>query len=191
MSQHWTRRIPFKVDVAGIIEIMGTSLYSRATTPVRELIQNAHDGIMRRRQRDLSYTGRIDLTQDPAAHTITFSDDGIGLSEEEAERYLGTLGIGMTGLIKKAAAGEEIEPESAVGRVGGDGQSLIGQFGIGLFSAFMLADRLVVETKRVDADRAVRWEAGAGSDIELSSCDRTAPGTSVTLHLKPRFYALA
>ena len=50
---HWHRRIPFKVDVAGIIQIMGTSLYSRITTPIRELIQNAHDAIMRRRARDL------------------------------------------------------------------------------------------------------------------------------------------
>jgi hypothetical protein len=74
----------------------------------------------------------------------------------------------------------------------GDGQSLIGQFGIGLFSAFMLADRLVVETKRADGDHpAVRWEAGAGTDIELSSSDRTAPGTRVTLHLKPHYRALA
>jgi transketolase C-terminal domain/subunit len=67
IMKSWSRRIPFKVDIAGIIEIMGTSLYSRATTPVRELIQNAHDGIMRRRGRELSYAGRIDVTQDAAA----------------------------------------------------------------------------------------------------------------------------
>src|ERR1700733_5889264 len=99
---HWTRRIPFKVDIAGIIEIMGSSLYSRATTPIREMIQNAHDGIMRRRQSDLADTGRIDTRQNSADHTLTFRDGGIGLSEAEAEQYLGTLGIGMTGLIKKA-----------------------------------------------------------------------------------------
>ena len=188
----WSRRIPFKVDIAGIIEIMGSSLYSRATTPVRELIQNAHDGIVRRRQRDLAYAGRIDLVQVAAAHTIAFSDDGIGLSEQEAERYLGTLGVGITGLIKRAAAGAGAEqPPDAPVTPAGDRQGLIGQFGIGLFSSFMLADRLVVETRRVDAAQAVRWEAGAGTDIELSSCDRAAPGTTVTLHLKPQYHALA
>ena len=74
----WSRRIPVKVDVAGIIEIMGTSLYSRATTPVRELIRNAHDGIMPRRQRELSYVGRIDLAADGKLETLSFADDGIG-----------------------------------------------------------------------------------------------------------------
>ena len=193
-----SRRIPFKVDIAGIIEIMGSSLYSRATTPVRELIQNAHDGIMRRRQGDLSYKGRIDVVQDAAARTLSFTDDGIGLSEEEAERYLGTLGVGITGLIKKgrAAADGTVDEPAGASAPGAptarDGQALIGQFGIGLFSAFMLADRLVVETRRADgAGVGVRWEAGPGTDIELSACDRPKPGTTATLHLKPQYHFLA
>src|SRR5262245_28704313 len=94
------RQIPFKVDVAGVIEIMGTSLYSRADTPIRELIQNAHDAILRRRRRDLSYQGRIDIEQDRDRHLLIFRDDGIGLSPAEAEEYLSTLGIGITGLIE-------------------------------------------------------------------------------------------
>src|SRR5438128_6716788 len=94
----WTRRIPFKVDVAGIIEIMGTSLYSRADIAIRELIQNAHDAVVRRRHRDLGYQGRIDIEQDPAAHLLKFHDDGIGLSPEEAEEFLSTLGTGITGM---------------------------------------------------------------------------------------------
>src|SRR3954468_8972157 len=163
-----TRRIPFKVDIAGIIEIMGSSLYSRATTPVRELIQNAHDGIMRRRQGDLTYKGRIDVAQDGAAHTLSFTDDGIGLSEEEAERYLGTLGVGITGLIKKGRATADGTVDDEGAPTAREGQALIGQFGIGLFSAFMLPDRLVVETRRADgAGQGVRWEAGPGTDIEL------------------------
>ena len=96
----WTRQIPFRVDIAGVIEIMGSSLYSRMDTPIRELIQNGHDAIMRRRSRDLMFRGRIDIRQDPIAGTLTFSDDGIGLSPDEAEKYLGTLGIGVTGLLK-------------------------------------------------------------------------------------------
>src|SRR5947209_8905507 len=134
----WSRRIPFKVDIAGIIEIMGSSLYSRGDTPVRELIQNAHDAILRRRKKDLGYQGRIDIDQDPAARTLRFQDDGIGLSTEEAEKYLGTLGIGITGAIKKGV------PFTLVPDAATDSDGLIGQFGIGLFSAFMLADRLVV-----------------------------------------------
>ena len=182
------KRIPFKVDIAGVIEIMGTSLYSHPNTPVRELLQNAHDAIMRRRARDLSYHGRIDVLQDAAARTLTFIDDGIGLSTNEAEDYLGTLGIGITGLIKKGATDAfDISMHSNKR----DGSNLIGQFGIGLFSAFMLADKIVVESLRFEGEEAVRWEAGAGTDIELSTSDRTAVGTSVTLFLKPNYAVFA
>ena len=188
LSPSKAKRIPFKVDIAGVIEIMGTSLYSHPNTPVRELLQNAHDAIMRRRARDLSYQGRIDVLQDAAARTLTFIDDGIGLSTNEAEDYLGTLGIGITGLIKKGATDAfDISMHSNKR----DGSNLIGQFGIGLFSAFMLADKIVVESLRFEGEEAVRWEAGAGTDIELSISDRTAVGTSVTLFLKPNYAVFA
>ena len=186
----WRRTIPFRVHIAGIIEIMGSSLYSRATTPIRELIQNAHDGIMCRRQRDSAYRGRIDVVQDAAAHTISFHDDGIGLTEAEAERYLGTLGIGLTGMIKKGGDAEDESAEER-GETSGTGELLIGQFGIGLFSAFMLADRMMVQTRKVGEAGGVRWEAGPGTDIELASDDRADFGTTVTLFLKARFHNLA
>ncbi len=182
------KRIPFKVDIAGVIEIMGTSLYSHPNTPVRELLQNAHDAIMRRRARDLSYQGRIDVLQDATERTLTFIDDGIGLSYNEAEDYLGTLGIGITGLIKKGATDAfDISMHSNKR----DGSNLIGQFGIGLFSAFMLADKIIVDSLRFEGEEAVRWEAGAGTDIELSTSDRTTVGTSVRLFLKPNYAVFA
>lgn len=180
----WRRRIPFQVNIAGIIEIMGTSLYSRPDTPIRELIQNAHDAVQRRRRGDLNYQGRIDIIQDAARKALIFVDDGIGLTADEAEKYLGTLGIGITGLIKKGGL-----PSQAT--TVGDEEGLIGQFGIGLFSAFMLADRLVVESRRVEQTEGVRWEAGAGTEIELSNCERAEPGATVTLFLKPEHYRLA
>ncbi len=181
----WTRQIPFRVDIAGVIEIMGSSLYSRLDTPIRELIQNGHDAIMRRRSRDLTFRGRIDIVQDSKAGTLTFSDDGIGLSTDDAERYLGTLGIGITGLLKGRGSDEQRD------LITGDGDYLIGQFGIGLFSAFMLADRLVVESRREDCAEGIRWEAGPGTSIQLSSSERTETGTSICLHLKPQFRAMS
>ncbi len=181
----WHRQIPFKVDIAGVIEIMGSSLYSRLDTPIRELIQNGHDAVIRRRNRDLQYMGRIDVVQDAENKTLTFTDDGVGLSAEEAEAYLGTLGIGITGLLKGRGSDEARES------VSGTGDGLIGQFGIGLFSAFMLAEKLVVESQRADRDEGVRWAAGPGTDIELSHTKRENPGTQVTLHLKPDCEVLA
>ncbi|MFO1064279.1 MAG: ATP-binding protein [Pirellulales bacterium] len=179
----WRRRIPFQVDVAGIIQIMGTSLYSRSDTPIRELLQNAHDAIQRRRSTELSYKGRIDIRTLAEERALEFSDDGIGLTAEEAEKYLGTLGIGITGLMKGR------HPSSG-GAVAG-GENLIGQFGIGLFSAFLLADRIIVESRKAGCDEAVRWIAGEGTDIQLESCDRAAEGTSIRLMLKPEYGALA
>jgi hypothetical protein len=181
MTPTWSRRIPFKVDVGGVIELMGKSLYSRADTPIRELIQNAHDAIARRRARDLTYRGRIDIEQDAAGGVLHFHDDGIGLCPQEAEEYLSTLGISLTGLLRNGLDGSG----------GNGGEGLIGQFGIGLFSAFMLADRLVIESRKVGEAEAVRWEAGVGTDIELSSSDRTETGTSVTVFLKPEHRGLA
>lgn len=179
----WTRRIPFRVDIAGIIQIMGSALYSRPDAAVRELVQNSHDAVMRRRQAELGYHGRIDIRQFPDQRIIEFHDDGYGISPEDAELYLGTLGIGLTGLLK----GEH--PNSVLPKNGQ--QNLIGMFGIGLFSAFMLAERMVVESRRVDCDQAVRWDAEGGTDIELSSWHRENVGTTIRLFLKLQFHHFA
>lgn len=178
------RTIPFQVDIAGIIDIMGSSLYSRHDTPIRELLQNAHDAIMRRRRIDLNFQGRIDVALDANAGTLSVTDDGIGLTADEAENYLGTLGLGITGLIKRGEALPHLSD-------GGDQGDLIGQFGVGLFSAFMLADRLIVESRNSSEPEGVRWEAGAGTAISISPSPHTEPGTRVTLLLKQEYKFLA
>lgn len=180
---NWSRRISFQVDVAGIIQIMGTSLYSRSDTPIRELLQNAHDAIQRRRLLDLSYKGQIHIRTDPDSRTLEVCDDGIGLTADEAEKYLGTLGIGITGLLKGR------HPSAATATTAGE--MLIGQFGIGLFSAFLLADRIIVESRKLGGHEGIRWTAGEGTEIELQSCDRSDPGTSIRLELKSDFHKLA
>ncbi|MCA9193818.1 MAG: ATP-binding protein [Planctomycetales bacterium] len=172
---NWSRTIPFKVDVAGIIHLMGAALYSRPEAAVRELIQNAHDAIIRHRQVDLQYTGRIDVVQQRELGVLEFHDDGIGLSAEEAEQYLGTLGIGITGLLK----GEHPSSASSLRQSMG----MIGQFGIGLFSAFMIADEVTVTSCRRDDSQGIRWRAGPNTEILLSSDDRKSPGTTVSLKL--------
>jgi HSP90 family molecular chaperone len=179
----WRRSIPFQVDIAGVIQIMGTSLYSRSDTPIRELLQNAHDAIQRRRQLDLNYQGQIRIRTCAQERVVEVADDGIGLTAEEAERYLGTLGIGLTGLLKG------VHPSAATAH--SEGANLIGQFGIGLFSSFLLADRIVLESFKVGGSEGVRWTAGEGAGIELESCDRTVPGTTIRLLLKPEYALLA
>ena len=164
------REIPFRVDMAGIIEILGCSLYSRRDVALRELLQNAHDAIMRRRAEEPHFLGEIRLRRDPEAPALEVLDDGIGLTEGEAERFLGTLGSGISGLMKRA-------------RDGSEGAAVIGQFGVGLFSAFLIADRIIVESRRSAEDPAVRWEAGSGTSILIGPGARSEPGTTVRLEL--------
>lgn len=177
-SLSWSKRVPFQVDVGGIIQLMGESLYSRPEVAVRELIQNAHDGIMRRRADEVTFQGRIDLRQIAEERVLEVSDDGIGMTPEEAETYLGTLGLGISGWIKRRGD----VPGSA---------GLIGQFGVGLLSGFLLAERITVISRHRDDGRAVSWEAGSGTDILLVSAQRESCGTTVRLHLKPEFAAYA
>lgn len=176
-----TKTIPFAVDLPGLIDLMGTALYSRPDAAVRELLQNGHDGIQRRMLQELSFQGRLRIVQNPEAKTLTFIDDGIGLSPEEAEKYLGTLGAGITGMLRRN--NETVQKA--------DSSRLIGMFGIGLLSAFLLADRLLVESRRVDLDQAIRWEAGTGTEITIGPGEREEPGTSVTLFLRKEQHAFA
>ena len=184
-SKVWEKRIEFKVDIANIIAIMGQSLYSRAETPIRELIQNAHDAIARRRQIEINFVGRIDVVQDAKAGSLKFTDDGIGLTPDEAEKYLGTLGVGVTGLLK----GRGSEEDRA--QVSGSSSGLIGQFGIGLFSGFMLADLVSVESMSSKGEDSILWSAGAGTEIHLRQTNRETIGTTVELKLKDEYRVLA
>ncbi|MEC9093545.1 MAG: ATP-binding protein, partial [Planctomycetota bacterium] len=179
-----SKKINFKVDIGSIIELMGKSLYSRMETPIRELIQNGHDAIMRRRQLDISFKGQINVVQNEARQSLSFMDNGIGLTPDEAEKYLGTLGLGMSGILK--GRGLQDFQEKVTDASGG----LIGQFGVGLFSAFMLADRVIVESRSDQCDFGVRWEAGLGTEIEITEIERQDFGTSVELILKPEYAEL-
>ncbi len=162
---------------------MGTALYSEPGAAIRELIQNAHDGIVRRRREQLGFSGKIRFVQNLEEGLLSIEDDGIGLNAEEAEKYLGTLGVGITGLLRR---------ESAVNRSENYSDGLIGQFGIGLLSAFLLSDRIVVESLRYGEDAVpIRWEADSSTIIRLSQGTRTTPGTTVSLHLRNEYRVLA
>src|SRR5690606_14491802 len=124
------------------------------------------DAVVRRRAVDLTYLGAIRLAQDPAANTLSISDDGAGLGWDEAERYLGTLGAGLSGALKRERRGPD----------GRDATGIIGQFGVGLFAGFLLADRIVVESRARADEPAIRWEAGTGTAVRLGPGAREAVG---------------
>ena len=170
----------FEADVKQILHLVTHSLYSEREIFLRELISNASDALDRARieglrdQELLAVDGEagIRVSFDEDENTVTISDDGVGMTSDEVIAHLGTIAHSGTGAFAKAL-------ES------GDTEGLIGQFGVGFYSAFMVADRVTVETlSALPGGTAVRWISDGGDEYTLEECDRTTRGTTITLHLK-------
>lgn len=173
----------FQSEAKQLLQLMINSLYSNKEIFVRELISNASDAIDKLRFESLSNADllggdadlNIKIDIDEEAKTITFTDNGIGMNREEAISNLGTIAKSGTSQFLQALTGDQKK----------DAQ-LIGQFGVGFYSSFIVAERVVVETRSASAavDEAVRWESSGEADFAVESITREARGTSVTLFLK-------
>ncbi len=183
MGDHATETRGFQAEVSRLLRLVIHSMYSHREIFLRELISNASDACDRLRfaaLADPALTGggsgpeiRIDF--DTAAHTLSVTDTGIGMTREEAAEHLGT--------IAKSGTAEFLA------QLSGDAQQdsqLIGQFGVGFYSAFMVAARVEVRSRRAGspADAAVCWSSTGDGDFTLETIEREAHGTTVTLHLK-------
>ncbi len=173
----------FETEVSQLLHLMIHALYSNREIFLRELISNAADACDKLRFEALAHPDtivqpaqlRIDVHVDREARTIHVSDTGIGMSRDEVIANVGTIARSGT--------------KEFLGRLTGDQKKdaqLIGQFGVGFYSAFTVADRVTLETRRADAseDAAVRWESDGGGSYTLETCTRAIPGTEVILHLK-------
>ena len=158
------------VDLHGLLAIVGEHLYSTPLVALRELVQNAHDSIVRRRIEDNSAVdGTIDVSYDSKRHSVTVSDNGAGLTRQELISYLATIGAGYTRLLRDD-----------------DHQGLIGMFGLGFLSAFVLADEVTVTTTSFrDPDRGHSYVSSDGASYRLAEVAPKSVGTEVTLRLKP------
>ena len=175
-------RHEFQTEVRQLLDLMIHSLYSHKEVFLRELISNASDALDKRRFEALTRPElapadelAIHLEADAAARTLTVSDNGIGMSREEVVHNIGTIARSGTGEFLAALrerAGQVVPPE------------LIGRFGVGFHSSFMVADRITVLSRRAGDATATRWESG-GDGYTIEEAARDAAGTSVTLHLKP------
>jgi molecular chaperone HtpG len=173
----------FQAEVRELLNLMIHSLYSHREIFLRELISNASDANDKLRFLALSDPELIgkdsDLSiwidSDPAGPTLTVRDHGIGMSREEAVAHLGTIAKSGTAEFFKRLTGDQQK----------DAQ-LIGQFGVGFYSAFIVADRVEVLTRRADLapEQAVRWESSADGQFTVETITRAERGTSVVLHLK-------
>ena len=173
----------FQTEVKQLLHLMIHSLYSNKEIFLRELISNASDAADKLRFEAIENSAlyendpnlRIRVSYDKTARTISIDDNGIGMSRDEAVANLGTIARSGT--------------KEFFGKLSGDQQkdaALIGQFGVGFYSGFIVADRITVETRRagLPASEGVRWESAGEGDFSVDSIERAARGTTITLHLR-------
>ena len=175
--------LSFQAEVKQILHLVTHSLYSNKEIFLREMISNASDACDKLRFEALNnaalYEDQLNLevriSFDPEAKTITISDNGIGLSSAEAVANLGTIAKSGTREFMSALEGDQKK----------DAQ-LIGQFGVGFYSGFIVADRLTVESRRAGLapEEGVRWSSEGTGEFEVETITRPQRGTSVTLHLR-------
>ena len=176
-------KMEFKTELKQLLHLITHSLYSNKEIFLRELISNASDAINKIKFDSLDHEDRLEgnkdwkikIILDKAAGTLTVSDNGIGLSRESAVENLGTIAKSGT-----RAYLEQLKEQQQAGQR----PDLIGQFGVGFYSAFMVADRVTVLSRTVGSPEGVRWESDGQGEFTIEPFDRPTRGTDVILHLK-------
>ena len=177
----------FQAEVAQLLHLVTHSLYSNKEIFLRELVSNASDACDKLRFEALNNAAlyedapnlEVRVSFDKEARTLTITDNGIGMSEQEAIDHLGTIAKSGTKEFMSRLTGDQKATASEQGQ-------LIGQFGVGFYSGFIVADRITVESRRagLPAGQGVRWTSGGAGDFEVEQIERPARGTSVILHLR-------
>src|SRR5215475_5530097 len=178
-----TETLEFKAELKQLLHLITHSLYSDREIFLRELISNASDAINKVRFDALANAEKLEgntdwkikLTPDATAGTLTVSDNGIGMSRQEVIDNLGTVAQSGTKAFLEAA--------KQAGKTG-EAPGLIGQFGVGFYSAFMVADTVTVITRGLGQTEAVKWVSDGQGAFSVEPCEKAARGTDVILHLK-------
>ncbi len=175
--------LSFQAEVAQLLHLVTHALYSNKEIFLRELISNASDACDKLRFEALNTpalfedepTLEVRVSLDKKARTLTITDNGIGMSQQEAIDNLGTIAkSGTKDFVSKLSGDQKADSQ------------LIGQFGVGFYSGFIVADKITVESRRagLPASDGVRWVSGGEGDFEVDTIERAQRGTSVTLHLR-------
>ncbi|MFO0928286.1 MAG: ATP-binding protein [Gemmataceae bacterium] len=167
----------FNLHLPGLLKVLAEHLYTSKKVGIRELIQNAHDSCIRRKieAEEPHYRPRIHVSLDAAARTVRISDNGNGLTADEIATYLATIGRGYTRELRERLAFSS--PTEAA--------ELIGQFGLGFLSAFLLAAEVTLVTRSVRGGPALRWHSTGDEHYTLTPGERDDAGTTVELKVKP------
>lgn len=176
------RKKQFKAESRRLLDLMINSIYTHKEIFLRELISNASDAIDKLCYLSLT-DDRVGMSRDDFAitvttdrdkRTLTVSDNGIGMDESELENNLGVIASSGSFRFRREMEGKEEESDT----------ELIGQFGVGFYSAFMVADHITVITKKYGAETAYRWDSDGVEGYTVEPCEREGAGTDVILHLK-------
>jgi molecular chaperone HtpG len=171
----------FQTEVTQLLDLMIHSLYSNKEIFLRELISNASDALDKLNYltltdenfKNLDFKPRIDIKIDKDAKTLTISDNGVGMNDEDLVENLGTIARSGTKSFVESLSGDQ-KKDSA----------LIGQFGVGFYSAFMVAKKIEVISKKAGEEKAYKWVSEAGGEYEITEASRDSQGTTITLYLK-------
>ena len=177
----------FEAETKQILNLMVHSIYTHKEIFLRELISNASDALDKARFESITksdkYTGmdnlRIKIEIDEQNRILTIRDNGIGMTKEDVIQNIGSIArSGTKAFLEKIKQEAENKKESGI--------DLIGQFGVGFYSAFMVADNIIIETKNVESDKGVKWESSGDGSYSIEDIDKADRGTNIILKLKPK-----
>ena len=183
----------FKAESKRLLDLMINSIYTNKEIFLRELISNASDAIDKLYYRSLTDKNvkvnkedlNIRITPDKEARTLTIEDNGCGMDKKELEENLGTIAKSGSLAFKEAVAAKESKAEGKDATINNDDVNVIGQFGVGFYSAFMVASKVRVESRSYGADKAYVWESSGADGYTIEECDKPDFGTKIILTLKP------
>lgn len=178
----------FQAETKKLLDLMIHSIYTNREIFLRELISNASDAIDKVHFEGLTNKDLLEgddqyeifLVPDADSHTLTISDNGLGMNKDDLMENLGTIAkSGTKAFLEKLQQAKE----------GGDtGKDLIGQFGVGFYSAFMVSEKITVVSRKAGEKQAYKWESTADGSYTIEECEKEKRGTSITLTLLPEFY---
>ncbi|MFI2203448.1 molecular chaperone HtpG [Streptomyces sp. NPDC020192] len=177
-----TETLEFQAEARQLLQLMVHSIYSNKDIFLRELISNASDALDKRRLAGLTDDRlraddpHIALEADKDARTLTVRDNGIGMTRDDVVGLIGTIARSGTAETLRRMKENEKNTESA---------ELIGQFGVGFYSVFMVADKVTLLTRRAGEESGVRWESDGGGTYTIETVEDAPEGTAVTVHLRP------
>lgn len=179
-----SEKLQFQAETKRLLDLVVNSIYTNKEIFLRELISNASDALDKLRIESLTHSELIGdeepeifVIPDATTKTITISDSGIGMTREEVINNIGT--------IAKSGTKDFLEKIREAGNAAA--QELIGQFGVGFYSAFIVADKVELITRKAGTDSAVKWTSDGAGEYEIEDCEKDSHGTIIILHLKPEF----